>query len=129
MNGSLLIDTNAANAAIRQTPEGVVMLEAADSVYTPWIVVGELCYGAHYAANAEAQLARVDTFVASSQVVYPDLETTQVYGRIKAELRRNGRMIPENDLWIAALALEHNLPIATRDSHFDNIDALTILQW
>ena len=55
-----------------------------------------------------------------------DTETARQYGRIKVELRRKGRPIPENDMWIAAVALQHGLTLATRDAHFDAIDGLTV---
>ncbi|MEM9558170.1 MAG: PIN domain-containing protein [Acidobacteriota bacterium] len=62
-------------------------------------------------------------------VVPHDLVTAARYGQLKADLREKGRMIPENDLWIAASALRHEMTLVTRDRHFDAIDALAIETW
>ncbi len=55
--------------------------------------------------------------------------TSKYYGTIKAALRKKGRPIPENDIWISALALQHNLTLATRDKHFDEVDGLLTEKW
>ena len=54
-----------------------------------------------------------------------DFDTARLYGRIKAELRRKGKPIPENDIWIAAAAIQYGLTLVTRDRHFDFIDGLS----
>ena len=64
-----------------------------------------------------------------AEVVYPNDITAERYATEKARLRRIGRMIPENDLWIAAMALQLDLPLITQDAHFDEIDGLTIVRW
>jgi len=58
-----------------------------------------------------------------------DLTTAQQYGESKNALRAKGRPIPENDLWIAALALQYDLTLATRDDHFGQIDGLSTIKW
>ena len=55
--------------------------------------------------------------------------TTLAYGTIKAALRKKGKPIPENDIWIAAIASQHNLTIVTRDKHFKEVDGLKIKKW
>ena len=55
--------------------------------------------------------------------------TARRYGTIKNELRRKGRPIPENDIWIAATAIEHALVLVTRDDHFRETDGLEIEAW
>jgi predicted nucleic acid-binding protein len=59
----------------------------------------------------------------------PDESTADQYGRVQAELARSGTPIPQNDAWIAALARQHHLPIATRDAHFSRVAGLTALPW
>ena len=65
--------------------------------------------------------------------IYPvlpvDTETARVYGIIKASLRKQGTPIPENDIWIAALAKQHDLTLSTRDGHFENVPELEIARW
>jgi tRNA(fMet)-specific endonuclease VapC len=58
-----------------------------------------------------------------------DLDTTFHYARIRDELRQKGRPVPENDLWIAALASQHNLRIVSRDVHFDEVTGLERVTW
>jgi tRNA(fMet)-specific endonuclease VapC len=48
---------------------------------------------------------------------------------IKAALRTSGRMIPDNDIWIAASAMQHGLTLATRDQHFQAVDGLQTVSW
>lgn len=55
--------------------------------------------------------------------------TAAHYGIIKAALRAKGHPIPENDIWIAAVALQHDLPVVSRDEHFREIDALALVRW
>jgi tRNA(fMet)-specific endonuclease VapC len=55
--------------------------------------------------------------------------TAEHYGHIKADLERTGSRNPENDLWIAALAREHQLPLVTRDQHFSLVKGLKALLW
>ena len=62
-------------------------------------------------------------------LLVPSEATAREYGRIKAELRAAGKPIPENDIWIAAQAREHGLPVATCDEHFKCVDGLTVLDW
>jgi len=59
----------------------------------------------------------------------PDSATAERYAQIAVTLEREGQPIPENDLWIAAVALELDMPLATSDAHFDRIASLTVLKW
>jgi tRNA(fMet)-specific endonuclease VapC len=62
-------------------------------------------------------------------VLVCDVETARHYGRVRNELRRKGRPIPENDIWIAATARQHDLILVTRDPHFDEVEGLPIEAW
>jgi tRNA(fMet)-specific endonuclease VapC len=74
-------------------------------------------------------LAEIQRFIAAVVVLLPTAATAEHYGRIRALLAKAGTPIPENDIWIAALATEHQMPLAARDSHFDRISGLQILKW
>ena len=74
-------------------------------------------------------MARVDEFAASVKVLDCDVLTAQHYGQIKDRLRVRGRPIPENDIWIASVALQFGLPLATRDDHFKEVEDLTLEAW
>lgn len=129
IEGEVLFDTNAASAYLRSVPALVDIIDPSGFILVPLAVVGELLYGAHHAGNPNAQLTRVRAFVSRTEIIYPDQETAEIYSREKARLRRTGRMIPENDLWIGATALQYALPLATRDAHFHELDGITVVSW
>jgi len=91
--------------------------------------MGELCYGARKSRRSQANLARVDELVANSTVLGCDAETARQYGEVKNKFRLKGRPLPENDIWIAALALQHDLIVVTRDAHFQEVESLQTLAW
>jgi tRNA(fMet)-specific endonuclease VapC len=71
----------------------------------------------------------VDDFLQMAALLHPDTATAESYARAAVALEAKGQVIPENDLWIAAVALECDMPLATRDAHFDRVDGLTVLHW
>jgi len=85
--------------------------------------LGELFYGAEYSGKRAHNLKRVEELYATSAILDSDVETTRHYGRIKAQLREKGKPIPNNDVWIAAIALQYDLTVVTRDKHFDHLSA------
>jgi tRNA(fMet)-specific endonuclease VapC len=91
--------------------------------------LGELHYGALRAQRREAQLALIRDFLQTAIVLLPDRSTSERYGQVKAELAGMGRLIPDNDIWIAAMARQFDLPAVTRDGHFAAVPALTTLAW
>lgn len=129
MNGSVLLDTNIVIALL--AGEQVVVGRAAQAlhVYLSSIVIGELFFGAFRSGRVEANLARLEQF-ATGRVVLPcDRVTARHYGALKQDLRTQGRPIPENDLWIAAIARQCGLTLVSRDTHFTAIAGLNVEQW
>lgn len=124
-----ILDTNAAIARIQQESTLIALLEDAERIYLPVIVVGELRYGAEKSQRKEENLANVDALVEQATVLECDLATTKEYGAIRYQLERKGQKIPVNDLWIAAIAQQYNLTIITRDKHFDNVESIDTLAW
>ncbi|MCK6592902.1 MAG: type II toxin-antitoxin system VapC family toxin [Polyangiaceae bacterium] len=119
----LALDTNAYSAAARGDTRSVALVQAAQHVYLPFVVLAELRAG--FAAGTlgrrnEALLAR---FLSSPRVsvVYADEQTTHHYANVFAQLRRQGTPIPTNDVWIAAIVLQHDLALLTSDAHFSNL--------
>jgi tRNA(fMet)-specific endonuclease VapC len=92
-------------------------------------VIGELYYGAQKSDKVTENLHRINTFVEEHIFLPCDLETTQWYGIIKDQLQRKGRPIPNNDIWIAAIAIQHGLILVTRDSHFEEVESLQTERW
>jgi tRNA(fMet)-specific endonuclease VapC len=90
----------------------------------PVPVVGELRYGALNSRRAAENLAEVERLVARCRVLDITLATAEVYARLRLDLTKKGKPIPENDLWIAALCVEHEVKLAAVDGHFDAVDGL-----
>lgn len=129
MSGRFLLDTNIVIAIFAEEARVQDRLAAANEVFLPSIVLGELYFGARKSAHVEANLARIDEFVATNVVLKCDAVTAQQYGTIKHSLRVKGRPVPENDIWIAAIAKQHALILVTRDGHFSDVDDLSIEVW
>ncbi len=103
---SFLIDTNAAAAYLNG--DGVLtQLLLENAVVISTIVLGEPYYGAEHSTRREQNLARIETFADGRVVIGCDEQTARHYGRIKSALRLSGRPIPDNDIWIAAQAMQH----------------------
>ena len=129
MNGRLLLDTTSVIALFAQDPGVQDRLARATEVFVPTVVLGELYYGARKSARVEANLARIDEFAASNAVLVCSLETAQQYGRIRHALQTQGRPLPENDIWIAAVARQHGLTVVSQDEHFNQIEGLLVEKW
>lgn len=129
MNGRYLLDTNVIIAFFAGEERVRGSLDAADEVFLPSIAIGELYYGARKSGRPEINLTRVDELVLTGVVLACDSETARRYGEIKNMLRIKGRPLPENDIWIAALARQHDLTLVTRDTHFEQIDDLNMATW
>ncbi len=127
--GRFLLDTNIVIALFAEEAAVQQRLAKAHEVFVPSIVLGELYYGAHKSARVAENLARLDDFVASSTVLACDTATAQQYGDIKNTLRAKGRPIPENDIWIAVIAMQYHLTLVARDGHFHEADGLRVEEW
>ncbi|MBL9219379.1 MAG: type II toxin-antitoxin system VapC family toxin [Opitutaceae bacterium] len=127
--GKVVVDTSVVVAVLRRVPGLKERLRGAEELLVPLIVLGELEYGVNLATPPERQREAVRTFMESATLLLPTARTAAEYGRIKAALKAAGTPLPENDVWIAALALEHGLPLATRDSHFAQVAGLTVFDW
>lgn len=125
---NVLLDTNIVAAILNQEAGTIARLDGL-SIYVPIIVVGELVFGAKKSGRVQENLNRIDTFVNRVQLLPCDRGTADRYGDVKLLLRRKGRPIPENDIWIAAVALQHDLTLVTRDQHFTEVDGLKMEIW
>ncbi|MCC6515919.1 MAG: type II toxin-antitoxin system VapC family toxin [Chitinophagales bacterium] len=98
-------------------------------IYIPSIVIGELFYGANLSKLPLKNIAKINDFISNFSIVKVDEETAEFYGRIKSKLKEKGNQIPENDIWIASLALQHKSILITNDKHFNVIQQLTLLSY
>lgn len=128
-NGRLVVDTNAVIAYREGIPEVCNLIEDADTIFLPVIVLGELLYGAFNSTRQHKNEQDVRKFLEQSVFVPMDETIAARYASLRLELKKIGRPIPENDLWIAAICLEFNVTLLSRDGHFDNIPNLQLINW
>lgn len=130
MTGSdILLDTSIVIAWLKGEQIIADKIDKADKVYVPVIVLGELYYGAQYSLNVQTNLASINKVVNNLELLNTNIETAFFYGALKALLRKKGKPIPENDIWIASIAQQHDLILITRDKHFHEIDGLSVETW
>lgn len=119
----IALDTHRYVDAARGVREVVEQLAIADRVYLPFIVVGELRTG-FVGGSRRAQNERLlQRFLAAprTELLLADEATTHHYAALFTQLKRQGTPIPTNDIWIAALVLQHGLTLCARDAHFDHL--------
>jgi predicted nucleic acid-binding protein len=122
----LSLDTNVYTALFRGDKTIADYVKRADHVYISAVVAGELLSGFRNGSRYEANRRGLEDFLLSAYVsVLPvTLITADRFGRISASLRRKGRPIPSNDIWIAAHAMESGSELLSFDKHFDEVDGL-----
>lgn len=129
MNGSRLLDSNLVIAYLENERIVVQRAIAADEVLVPVVALGELQYGAGSSSRVEENLNRIESFLQWAKVITCDERTAEIYGTIKQQLRAAGRMIPDNDIWIAAASRQTSVTLASRDQHFANVENLDWEIW
>ena len=117
------IDTNRYVDLCKGSVETVTLLEEAEAVALPFVVLGELRAGfAHGRRQAENERTlRRFLLKDGVHVLFADDQTTHHYAAVFRQLRKQGTPIPTNDMWLAALVLQHNLVLYARDRHFDHL--------
>jgi len=126
---AVILDTNGLSAMADGDVKLEPLLHQAVEIAVPVIVLGEYKYGIRQSrsrARYERWLADV---IGSCRVLVVDEGTAGLYAEVRDELKRSGRPIPGNDLWIAALARQHALPVISRDLHFDFVPGLKRIGW
>lgn len=126
MNGRYLLDTNIVIGVMGNNKSIVEKIEKLEEVYVPVTVVGELYFGAFKSQKVQKNLESISTLLHTSTVLEDNVETAKVYGEIKNSLKQKGRPIPENDVWIAAIAKYNELTLLTKDEHFKEVADLSV---
>jgi tRNA(fMet)-specific endonuclease VapC len=124
-----LLDTNIVSAILDDEPAACARADVAGPLFVPVIAVGELVYGAEKGRRTPRTLAALNRFLGGLTVLSCGTRTGYVYGQLKNALHSKGRPIPENDVWIAAVAVQYGLTLVTRDQHFGDIDGLAVERW
>ena len=125
----MILDTNALSALLDGDPGLVALLQGVDVQTVPAIVLGEYRYGVMRSRFRDELQAIVDEFEAEARVLAVDSRTARYYASLRHALRQRGTPVPENDLWIAALSRQHQLPLVTRDEHFGRIPQIHTIGW
>jgi len=126
---SLLMDTNIYTHALRGDPQTVSILRQAREIVICSISIGELLSGFKAGKKEKKNRKELAEFLDSPRVRLCgiDEDTAEFYASVLNRLREKGKPIPTNDMWIAAVAFQHGLPLFTKDSHFGHIPGLILI--
>ncbi len=125
----LALDTNRYTDLCRGHPDVAGLVERAEMVLLPFVVLAELRVGFAIGARGLDNERVLQRFLLKPgvDVVYPSDTTTRVYASLYRQLRAQGTAIPTNDLWIASIVVEHDLTLCTGDEHFRHLPQLNLL--
>ncbi|MFD2965748.1 MULTISPECIES: type II toxin-antitoxin system VapC family toxin [Olivibacter] len=126
---NLLLDTNIVIELFKGNPIVIKKLSDREKVDIPHVVLAELLLGAYRSSNPKKHLSQIRSFLSKCNVIRGDIDTADAYAVIKAALLKKGKPIPENDIWIASIAKQHNLTLITKDKHFKEIQDVQIESW
>jgi tRNA(fMet)-specific endonuclease VapC len=125
----LILDTNALSAFVDGEPAVGAILAPSARAAIPVIVLGEFRYGIVGSRYRKTYEVWLDSHLRHFELLGIVPETTLPYAELRAALKQLGRPIPANDAWIAALAMQHGLPILSRDRHFDALPDVRRIGW
>lgn len=122
----IIIDTNCYIGFLKGNLKFIPVIQTAELIYFPFVVLAELRAGFLVGSKSNENEKSLFSFLNSKRVteLYPDNNTTNHYAYLFYQLRKQGTPIPTNDIWIAALTIQHNLTLVTLDRHFDNLPQL-----
>lgn len=123
---SLLLDTSIVIDLFKKNEQVVSIIARTPKIYIPVIVLGELYLGSFRSANQAAKSQEIKAFLQTCLLLEMQEATAFFYARAKTGLLEKGKPIPDNDIWIAATALQHDLPIFTTDAHFRHVEGLQL---
>jgi tRNA(fMet)-specific endonuclease VapC len=128
-NGKLAVDTNAVIAYREAVLDVCTLIDRTDLLFLPAVVLGELFYGAINSGKPEKNEHDITIFANNSILMPIDEAVAISYAKVRHELKKKGTPIPENDIWIAALCLEQDVPLLSNDGHFKNVQGLEVVGW
>jgi tRNA(fMet)-specific endonuclease VapC len=114
--------------ALRHKPEALKILSRFSAIGISHVALGELLVGA-FKQDDQGELLKISSMVSGMTLIHGDGRTSGIYARIRSELEMQGRMIPQNDIWIAASSIQANVPLIARDKHFSRIQGLNFIQY
>lgn len=129
MPGETALDSSMAIRYLNGDPDVVARVTALPIIVLPLTVVSELLFVSENYARPLTNLSRYLQFINACTVVSMGRETARLYSQTRIALKRKGRPIPENDIWIAAQCIENGWLLATNDEHFNYVDGLVVERW
>jgi tRNA(fMet)-specific endonuclease VapC len=124
----IALDTNIVIDVLNNKSEVIKLLKNYHEIYLPVTVCGELLFGAKNSAKRQDNELRFREFFRRCRVLNVNELVAETYSEIRKQLKDKGRPLPENDIWIAAICLVNDLPLATHNKHFEEIEKLTLVR-
>lgn len=118
LDTSIIVQVFKENSIVKQR------LDTMHKLFVSLTAVGELLFGAYKSERLTSHLQETENFLAACTILVPDYTTAGIYGKTKAVLAKKGTPIPDNYIWIAAIALQYQLPLYENDKHFHEVDGL-----
>ena len=125
----MILDTNALSAVADNDLAAVRIFTQAETIELPVIVLGEYRFGIAQSRRRKEYEEWLGELMAATRVLPVDQETSAHYAQVRSELKKAGKPIPSNDLWIAALCRQHRLRLMSGDRHFDAVRNLERIGW
>ena len=125
----MILDTNALSAVADDDPDAIAIIASAELMAIPVIVIGEYRHGIAQSRNRASYENWLAGLLNDCLVLDINEPTTHHYAEIALELKKKGKPIPTNDLWIAALCRQHSFPVLSRDRHFDLVAGIKRIGW
>jgi len=123
----VVLDTNIAIEFLNGNDEVLQKLSKAKNHFLPFVVCGELLFGAANSSRKVNNLKNVRRFIEQCSIIDSNLMVAEQYAQTRKQLKSIGRPIPENDIWIAAACITYNLPLMTNDAHFKNVKGIKLV--
>lgn len=125
----MILDTNALSAWAEGDRAIEPVLRSATDLIVPVVVIGEFDFGIRLSRHYRRFADWLDANLASVKVASIDRKVAAMYGAVRLELKKAGTPIPVNDTWIAATARLLEVPVFSRDGHFDAVSGIERVSW
>ncbi|RIZ66545.1 MAG: type II toxin-antitoxin system VapC family toxin [Methylococcales bacterium] len=127
VNEKIALDTNIVIDIFNNKKNIITILNSYQTIYLPITVCGELLFGAKNSAKYQENEQKCHAFISNCNLLNINELIAEEYAKTRNELKKKGRPIPENDIWIAATCIVNNVPLLTFDSDFNHVNDLTII--
>lgn len=127
IGNKVILDTSIVIELFKGDQEVLNFLDRQQNVFIATAVLAELYLGAYRSANVQKHIDQIKAFLLECTVLSADQTTAETCAKLKAALLKKGKPIPENDIWIAATALQYDLPLYTNDKHFSEVDNISLV--